>query len=149
MSVWVQDAGQEAAPAPDQAAAVAQQAEQAGAAKAGYVQLSAEDALVEHYLRAALPSKVQIVQLGPAQAALDCDQGRDTRGTLAGPSRAPRLCGWRETWLSLTAVWLFVLQVAMLDALSGEAEEGWRQAAAADAAVAAVAKVTSVSRHWR
>ena len=46
---------------PDQAAAVAQQAEQAGAAKAGYVQLSAEDALVEHYLRAALPSKVQAV----------------------------------------------------------------------------------------
>ena len=32
-------------------------------------------------------------------------------------------------------------QIAMLDALSGEAEEGWRQAAAADAAVAAVAKV--------
>ena len=28
----------------------------------------------------------------------------------------------------------------MLDALSSEAEEGWRQAAAADAAVAAVAK---------
>ena len=39
------------------------------------------------------------------------------------------------------------LQVAMLDALSGEAEEGWRQAAAADAAVAAVAKVRPL--RWR
>ncbi len=37
----------------------------------------------------------------------------------------------------------------MLDALSGEAEEGWRQAAAADAAVAAVAKVNNLSRPWR
>ena len=35
----------------------------------------------------------------------------------------------------------------MLDALSGEAEEGWRQAAAADAAVAAVAKVRPL--RWR
>jgi hypothetical protein len=78
---------------PEQAAAVARQAAQAGAARTGFSQqLSAEDALVEHYLRAALPSKV-----------------------------------------------------AMLDALTGEAEEGWRQSAAADAAVAAVAKVRKES----
>ena len=56
---------------PDQAAAVAQQAEQAGAAKAGLVQLSAEDALVEHYLRAALPSKVRTVAFAEARSRPD------------------------------------------------------------------------------
>ena len=65
-----QDAGREAAAVPDQAAAVAQQAEQAGAAKAAYVQLSAEDSLVEHYLRAALPSKVQTADVGDPQPRL-------------------------------------------------------------------------------
>jgi hypothetical protein len=67
---------------PEQAAAVARQAAQAGAARTGFSQqLSAEDALVEHYLRAALPSKV---------AMLDARRRRGRRRSRQGAQRVHR-----------------------------------------------------------